>query len=266
LYVASDSTATTSTIGELRVRYRVKFTVPILSPNSVVGGVVHFSSIAATTANNFASAVLQAGGTPMLTGITLGTNTIVFPSNIPGNYLITLNVAGATSATAFGAVVNSLPLNLFTQGQVRDTVSDVQSLAGTTTAPSMQLITATVPQSGTTITITASTIVGGGSMDMFIVSLPSTVLTVDEKEQIEIDELRVRADEQDRKIERLMAFLTPQPSSPVLLDGGVDSSGSSSSTSGGVGSKWVDGKEPAVDLEKSIHMPRSLFNRMVGKS
>jgi len=176
LYVTTQGQAGTTNIGELHVRYRCRFREPILEPASTVGGAVHFSSIAATTANNFAANALQSGGTPTLTGITLGTNTIIFPSGIPGNYLIALAVAGATSASALGSVVDT-PLNILAQSAVRDATSNVQSLAGTTTSPAMQLITCTIPSAGATVTLTASTIVGTGTMDLFIVSLPSTVLT-----------------------------------------------------------------------------------------
>jgi hypothetical protein len=176
LNVSTQGQANTTVFGELHVRYKCWLKQQVLEPATVVGGVLHFSSIASTTANNFAAAVLQSGGTPSLTGITLGTNTVVFPAGIPGNYLLALAVAGATSASAFGSVVDT-PINLLTQSGVRDTVGSYQSLSGTTSSPAMQLVTCTVPTAGTTVTLTASTIVGTGSMDLFIVSLPSTVLT-----------------------------------------------------------------------------------------
>jgi hypothetical protein len=176
LYVSTQGTGTSNTLGRLFVRYRCVLKEPILEPATVAGGVVHFSSIAATTANNFAASAQQAGGTPSLTGITLGTNTVNFPAGIPGNYLLALTVAGATSATALAAVVDT-PLNILSQGAVRDTVGNVQSLAGTTSSPAMQLITCTIGVAASTVTITASTITGTGTMDLFVVGLPSTVLT-----------------------------------------------------------------------------------------
>jgi len=178
LYVSTQGQAGTTNIGELHVCYRCRFREPILEPASTVGGVIHFSSIAAISANNFAASALQSGGTPTMTGITLGTNTVVFPSGIPGNYLLLLTVAGGTSATALSATGIS-GLDIFTQSAVRDAVGSVTSLAGTTTSPAMLAYCAIVPDVGATLTVTPSTIVtsGAGSMDLFIVSLPSTVIT-----------------------------------------------------------------------------------------
>jgi len=269
LYVASDSTATSGTIGELRVRYRVKFTVPILSPNSVVGGVVHFNSLTGTSANNLAGMTLQPGGTPAMTGITAAGNTITFPANIPGNYLGLIAVQAATSAgaiaynTSTGGV--SL-LSLFSTGPSEDGVGAIASNGGTTTAPAMFAFTVKVTAAGGTIVLTPGTIVTSGTTagDVFVVSLPSTVLTEDEVEQLEINELKARADEQDRKIAALMRLVS-QPSSPIEsytdVGGGSSSSSSSSVVVGKSGKLELD---PLVDLEKSVHLPRSLFKKLVG--
>jgi len=70
LFVSTYGNTNTSNIGELRVRYRLKLSEPILTAIASSGGAVHFSSVASTTANNFANAVLQAGATPALSGIT----------------------------------------------------------------------------------------------------------------------------------------------------------------------------------------------------
>lgn len=181
LNVATYGLASTSgALGELRVRYRVRFSEPVLEPASVVGGVVHFSSVSATTANNFAGAVLQPGGSPTMTGITLGVNTVVFPAGMPGNYLLLLSIAGGTSASQLGAITGTglTGLNLYGQSGVRDTNYNAVSLAGTTTSSAMLNEAITLTTSGGTGTISGpSTIVGTGTMDLFIISLPSTVLT-----------------------------------------------------------------------------------------
>jgi len=103
----------------------------------------------------------------------------VFPAGVPGNYFLSLNVAGVTSATApsiasFGTGVG---LNLFSQTSVRNVASNVSSLSGTTINPGINNASITVPAAGCTITYTPSTIVGLGTTDFFIISLPSTVLT-----------------------------------------------------------------------------------------
>jgi hypothetical protein len=229
LNVSTIGTASSGICGKLFVSYSVMLHSPVLV-QPATGGVVHFSSIAATTANNFAAAALQAGGTPAMAGIVLGTNTVVFPAGIPGNYLLNLMVAGGTSASALSAT-GILGLNVFTQSGVRDAVGSVSSLAGTTTAVASLSYAAVVSSAGGTITVSPSTIVGTGSMDLFITALPAAVLTVDEHEQQEIDELRARADVQDDKIARLMALLEPRVLSVAqqTLSDDDDYSGSSSS-------------------------------------
>jgi len=180
LYVSTFGNANTSTIGELRVRYRVKLIKPVLEFASGDGGAVHFSSIAATTADNFAGAELQSGGTPGLLGITAAANVVTLPAGIPGNYMLTLAVAGATSAsqpafTVSGGVSN---LSLWTKSAVRDNVAFVFSTNGATTYPAVMIYTFTLTAAGGAVTLNSpSTITGTGSMDLIIVSLPPTLLT-----------------------------------------------------------------------------------------
>jgi hypothetical protein len=190
LDVSTQGCANTSSIGELHVKYRCRVKRPVLSVGTPPGA-VHFAGITPTTANNFATATLQTGGSPALTGITLGTNTIVWPAGAPGNYLVTMSVAGSTSVTAFGVAsfgTGVTALNLFTVTGVRDAGSSIASLAGTTTSPAMVTFAVGIPAAGATTTMTASTLVGGNSMDLFIVSLPLTVLTMtdDEKDQAQV--------------------------------------------------------------------------------
>jgi len=181
LFVCTQGCTNATNIGELHVRYRVRLLDPVLEAATVQGGVIHFSGIAPTTANNFVGATQAAGGSPNLTGITLGTNTVVFPAGIPGNYLLALTVAGATSASALtvSAVGTGTTLNLLTLSGVRDATFATVSLAGTTTAAAMCNLTVTIPTGGATITYTPATVVGAsGAMDLFIISLPASVLTL----------------------------------------------------------------------------------------
>jgi hypothetical protein len=258
-YCAVDSTANTSTIGELRVRYRVKFTCPILTSAAATGGVAHFSSITSTTANNFAGNVLQAGFTPALGGITLGTNTIVFPVGIPGNYLVSLSVAGGTSAseTTVNSFGTATQLLLFTSGAARSASAQAFSLAGTTTAFAVDTFSFTVPAAGCTITMNASAIVGTGQMDLLIVALPVTVLTEDEKEQLEIDNLQAEVDKQRTEmlsmqiaLRRLEGLLTPRDT-PIMALGAS------------CGSTPDECKE--ADLDQSVHISRSMVAKLLGR-
>jgi hypothetical protein len=179
LYVSVQGTGT-GTLGRLFVKYHCKLKEPVLEPATVAGGVVHFSGTAPTTANNFATAVLQTGGTPSMTGITLGVNTIVFPAGIPGNYLIEMCVGGSTSAAALnnslGAGITAL--NLFVSATTRDATPNAVSAASAVNGVSAMMATSvTVAIGGGTYTVTPSTLVGGNNMDLFIVSLPSSLLT-----------------------------------------------------------------------------------------
>lgn len=206
LNLSTIGTASSGVCGKLFVEYSVLLHSPVLVQPSA-GGVVHFSGTVPTTANNFATAALQAGGVPALAGISLGVNVVTFPAGIPGNYLVNMTINSSTSQSALTVASSTgTLLNLLTQ-TTRDSISSQASLAGTTTSVASNLCTLTVPAAGCTLTYNASTIVGGTGMDLWIVLLPATVLTVDEHEQEEIDELRARADEQDRKIERLLALM-----------------------------------------------------------
>jgi len=181
LIVSTQGCTNTTTIGELHVRYRVRFSKPVLEAASTVGGVVHFQGVTPTTANNFATAVLKSGGTPSLTGITLGTNSIIFPSGIPGNYLVCTSVVGSTSATLIswtGGLGTGIALNLFDNATTDDS-SQVRSANGGVSVPAMASVALTVPTAGCTITLqNVSTIVGGTGVDVFIISLPASVLTI----------------------------------------------------------------------------------------
>jgi hypothetical protein len=182
LYVTTQGNANTTNIGELHVRYRCELKKPVLEAGiNQTNGSVHFSSIAPTTANNFAAAVLQAGGTPsMAGGITLGTNVINFAAGLAGNYFIAMSISAATSASAiYLSSTTGVGQNLFTAGAVRDAAYEATSLAGTTTFCAMANVIVQVPAAGCTATMFPATLVtsGTGNMDLFIFALPSTLIT-----------------------------------------------------------------------------------------
>lgn len=244
LYVSTQGNTNTSVIGELRVKYCVKLSEPVLESASLsAGNVAHFSSLVGTTANNLAGMTIQTGST--LTGVTVAGNAITFPAGQAGNYLCFIAIQAATSVGAFGfgSVTGGVSLlNLLSSANTRDNNSGIASVGGTTTFGTMIMFTVNVTALGGTLIISPSTIVTSGTTagDVWVIALPSTILTADEEEQVEIDELKVRADEQDRKIEKLMALLTPIPSSPSLpLD---------------------DCKED--DLEQSVHLSRTMASRI----
>jgi len=207
LYVSTNGCTGASQCGELHVRYKCRLIEPILEASSLAGGVVHFTSIAPTSADNFAGSQQQPGGSSQLQPITVGSNTITFPAAIPGNYLITMMVAGSTSATAlsFASSTGVGSLKLFAKTGVVDNSSFTASLAGTTTAAAMYAYAVTLSAAGGTIVFTPSTLVGGNAMDLFITSLPVTVLTQEQRERKRaVADARLRA--RLSRLEKMLAM------------------------------------------------------------
>jgi hypothetical protein len=219
LFVSTQGQANTTAFGELHVRYKCNLRQQVLEAATVAGGVLHFSGVAPTTADNFAGAVQMAGGSPSLTGITAAANVITFPAGIPGNYLVQFNVGGSTSGSLVDVVASAgaSALNLLTSSTGKDTASEQPSLASGATTVSSMTATITVATTGGLLTLnTPATLVGGNRMDLFIVSLPSTVLTMVEEEQHEILKLQASNNAlQDRlgRLEQMMlgGLAMPKP-------------------------------------------------------
>jgi hypothetical protein len=164
---------------------------------------VHFSGTAPTSINNFATAALQAGGTVALQGITAAFNAITFPAGIPGNYLIAMSLAGSTSASAFSVASQATApaLLLLTATGARDATGGIASNAATAGNYAFLTLTCSVPTAGGAITLNPSTLVGGNAMDLFIVSLPVTVLTVQQQERAALVKMTARMN----RLEQLLA-------------------------------------------------------------
>jgi len=208
LFVSTYGCATTAVVGELHVRYRCVAKEPVLEAASLAGGVVHFSGTAPTTANCFATAVLQSGGTVAMQGITAAANVITFPAGIPGNYLVAMSLGGSTSASGFyfnpSAGASLFPT--LTSAGVRDALATANSFAST--GPSgyaMVTQTFTVDTTGGLLTSAGCTLVGGNAMDLFIVSLPVTVLTVVEREHAALLKMQKRVSRLERLLELIDA-------------------------------------------------------------
>lgn len=201
-------------IGELWIEYGFTMIRRLQQPGAPLGGVAHFSSVAPTTADNFVGAVLQSGNT--LSGITVGSNVITFPAGMPGNYLVSLALGASTSASNFSFTGGGLGLlNLLTNAGVRNALAKTLSASTSSENYTAQgIATYTVPATGGTITLTPSTLVGGDAMDLFIFALPSTVLTVDEAEQVEISELQLENIRLNDRLARIEEMLAGGP--PVL--------------------------------------------------
>jgi len=211
LYVSTQGMANTTNFAQLCVRYRCHLKKPVLEASiNQVSGVLHFSGTIPTSANIFATAAIQAGGSPVMAGgITLGSNTVIFGPGTQGNYALFLSVIAATSVTAI-AVSGGTALNLFTTASARDNDNYAYSAtSGAGTSSSFNSLTVTIPAAGATITYVAPTITGGGTgMDLFVVALPSTLLTVEEKLEAEYERReRVLME----RLDRLEFMLSHQP-------------------------------------------------------
>jgi len=185
LNVSTTGTASSGTCGKLFVEYTCMLHSPVLI-QPATGGVLHFSSLTATSANNFAGAVLQTGGTPALAGISLatGNNTVTFPAGVPGNYLLNVTLSAATSvgAISYSSVTSGVTsLGLLTNSSGRDSISYLSSNAGTTSNVVSLLQILSVTSAGGTFVMSPGTIVTSGTafLDVWIVALPVTVLTAD---------------------------------------------------------------------------------------
>jgi len=137
-------------------------------------------------------------------------------------------------------------LNLFTGTGTRDAGATNSSIAGVTSVPAMLTYSVTIAAAGAILTVTPSTIVGGNAMDLFISQLPVTVLTLAQKEKLDIDVLSKRADDQDRKISDLIRLLThcnsPTPSDPTCME-----------------------EEKSSELSSSIHIPRGILSKYMSQ-
>jgi len=132
---------------------------------------------------------LQAGAT--LSGITVATNVVTFPAGVPGNYKLDFNGTAATSwaINAWASTTGTL-INLAVSDAARDAQSVIISQASTgATQDVYSGIFVTVPQAGCTVTISPGVIVGTAAADLWIYSIPSSVLTLVEEEKELRDEV-----------------------------------------------------------------------------
>jgi len=238
-------------IGELWIEYSFTMIRRLQQPGSPFGGVAHFSSLTATSSNNFAGSVLQAGNT--LAGVVIGSNTITFPAGQPGNYKVDITMTAGTSVGAIALAslsAGATGLTLFTSAGARDASDEQQSLAGTTVFAAMLSVCLSCTAAGGVLTITPATIVtsGAGYLDIFITSLPSSVVTLSLKnEKEEIDELR----DEVREMREFMRLVASR------------SDGSSSSTcSVGMSEPVTPDESKESDLQGSVHISRSMASRL----
>jgi len=209
LYVTTQGTGTSNTLGRLYVRYRCLLKEPILEPATVAGGVIHLSSIAPVSANNLAGMTLQSGGTPTMTGITAAGNTVTFPAGIPGTYLLVFQGTAATSwaSVSFASATGGVGLvSLFVASTpARDSQGSAYSLASTSGAFTTVTLAVTLTAAAGTLVLTPGTVVGNAAADLFVISLPTALITSKAREPASLLERLARLErmlvEQDEEKE-----------------------------------------------------------------
>jgi len=156
------------TVGSLRFCWSGWLRTKVQNTNGAQSIAAHFTGPTPTTANNFATAVLKTGNT--ITPV-LGTNTITMPS--VGEFLVLINITGTSSSgIVFSSMTNGALVTTFWSNNTSNTIS-----SGTTTASNAQAFVVNVTAQNAVITMSPSTIVGGTSVDVVVVQLPSSVLT-----------------------------------------------------------------------------------------
>jgi len=182
-----------------------------------VGGVVHFSGTTPTTADVFATSVQQPGGSPAMQGITAAANVVTFPAGIAGNYLLSFSVSGSATAQV-GTGGTATLLKLFSAGNSRDFTAAVSSAAGASASQTFSMVneTVSVPNAGATVSFSC-TITAGAGMDLFITWLPVTVLTLAEREELEIEELQEENKLLNDRLSRIEQMLAASSSVPSWL-------------------------------------------------
>jgi hypothetical protein len=204
-------------IGELWVEYSFTMIRRLQQNGAPSGGFAHFQAITGSTGAQLTGMALQSGNT--LSGITMTAQTITFPANQSGNYLVATSLGGGTScgalalSTTTGGVSTATPPapKLFTIGSA-DQTTTIFSGAGVTSAPSMSSIVVNVTALTGTLVYSSPTVVGTGYGDVFIISIPPSVLTVDVKEE-EIHTLQNQLNSQQDLIDSLIASMASLRSS-----------------------------------------------------
>jgi len=171
--------------------------------------------------------------------------------------MITTAISGSTSATApalptLGAGLAYLNYNASIG--VRDNSPSNLSGAGGVNIDAMTNLTISVGASGGAVTYPALTLVGGNSLDIWVFALPASVVSVDEQEQMEIDDLRRQNDRLADRLCRIESMLNGQYMPPLIRVPTSVSDGFESPD---------ESKES--DMEKSIHLPRAVYAKLLGK-
>jgi hypothetical protein len=184
LYVSTQGCAGTTTIGELRVRYRCRFSEPVLEAAIVAAqnpNVGHFSNGAnsATASNPMQAGVLQTGSTiPVQTVNAGGYLQSQFTCVAGTQYVVNVVWSGASSIAAVPTVTGSVGCTL-TGLWSADTTSNYAFFlaAGTSASISYTFIANVSTSFGVHCTYGGLTGMTGANFDLWISALPTALLT-----------------------------------------------------------------------------------------
>jgi len=199
---------TSQVLGRLFVAAEVEFAVCAIPPPNTQTMFAHFYGTTPTTANNFATATFQAGGT--LTGVTVTANQINFPTTITSGIFMYLVIIRATSTTAItqSTKTRCAGYNLLASVSAPDAGFSL-GVEDTSTTISQYVEFVNVTGVAPTISFNASVINAGTAVDLYIIGLPSNVSAIP-PEPFRMDSLESKFAKQQIQIAQLMKALDLQ--------------------------------------------------------
>lgn len=173
--VASVGSQAANVVGELWASYEVELFKPALSPTGGLMQVDHF-----TAASTGTSHLLGTSRTSVLSqiGCTTTNDSVVFPANVTGNFLITVSMAGGANASCSTPAVtftNCTYLNLY-DSDAQSTVSVPSSATTQSLLVFSQALVITSNTTTATVAFNTGTYpTNGANIDIFVYRLPTNV-------------------------------------------------------------------------------------------
>jgi hypothetical protein len=200
--VATQGQQAASTLGSLRVGWSGWLRSRLVNQGGAGVLAAHFFGTTPTTANNLATLVVKPGNTFLPV---LGVNTITFPSNAIGTFLITYIFNGTTShaGLAVSTVTNGTNAPAMFTG---DTGAGVE--VGQGTANYISIVAVTLTAGSAVVTYSPGAIVNPLNLDLIINQIPSSILTshFNPTEQFLNDKVELLS----RQLTSLMSYVKPE--------------------------------------------------------
>jgi len=245
LYVSTEGCSNTTKIGELHVRYRCRFTKPVLEAGTLFGpSYLHVSSNGTGTAADPCDGMAVTFAYGCSVGPISSTGFTVSDLTIGKNYLLMMTVSdlavaltlatlGQSTGTGWNILVNDT------------TYSAAVTNPGSNQAAIIEFVTATSTSNAITIGLTDGI---ACSVDFILLEVPNGFGALEQKS--ELDEMR----DEIREMRSFIKTLLPPVRGP---------------TAAKPASAVLDLSEPSTpdeckeaDLEKSVHIPKSMAARL----